>query len=1074
MMALMLTLSWVSFGQDRKVAGKVQDSGGQGIPGVSIVVKGSTVGTTSDGNGSFSINVKSSNAELTFTSVGYVSQTVAVGGKSTLAITLADDVSQLSEVIVTGYASQRKKDITGAVTVVSAKELNAVPAASVTQMLQGRAAGVTVGNDNSPGGGTMVRVRGFGSINNNSPLYVIDGVPTQGTLNQINPNDIESMQVLKDASAASIYGARAANGVVIITTKRGSEGEPKITFDMYTGTQDVGKTIGMLNTKELGQYYYESEIGAGRPAGTSPSIQYRFGADGSQTIADYIYPNIYGTLPANYTYTNDLADPNLNKTAFNITKANKEGTDWQNVIFGPANISSYQLGATGGSKGGKYAISANYFAQDGILKYTAYKRYSVRANTEFKKGNMTFGENVTITYDERQGTPSGNNSESNSMMLAWRIHPMIPVYDITGGPKALGGTNSSDLNGFAGSRGQNLGNATNPFAILFREKDNPVRATHIFGNVYGEYEIIKDLKARTSLGFEFNNYNRSEYYNRNIEAVEARNANSLTVSNSYDRAITWYNTLNYAKTIGDHSLNVLVGTEAVSTYGFGFNAQRSNFAFDDPSYRYLNNGAAAGLSNSGAGSPITALFSQFGKVNYSYKELLLADFTIRRDGSSRFAPAYRYGIFPAFSVGIRLSELAFMKDLTFINDMKLRGGWGKTGNQLIPNVYNASTLFIPDPNNNAYDIAGSGSSIATGFDLAQFGNSNGRWETNTSTNVGLDASLWNNKLDVALDVYSRTTSDMLTQVPIPKTAGNASIPYVNIGEVNNSGFDLSLTYRDQIGDVRYTVGAMYSMYKNNVVKLNNDPNATVFGFGTRLPAISVTKAGLPIASFFGYIVDGVIKDDAEAASAPKAFGNTYTRAGVFKFRDVNGDGVVTAADKTIIGNPHPDFSYGLNVSVGYKNWDLTMFGQGIQGNEIFNYTRYWIDFNTFQGNRSKEMLYNSWKKQGDVAMLPRLNSQDATSQQISSYMVEDGSYFRIKNIQLTYTVPNTIIKKLKLSALQVYVQGQNLFTFTNYRGLDPDINLRTSGNDNQDIHMGIDEGAFPVAKSYNIGLKVGF
>ena len=315
---------------------------------------------------------------------------------------------------------------------------------------------------------------------------------------------------------------------------------------------------------------------------------------------------------------------------------------------------------------------------------------------------------------------------------------------------------------------------------------------------------------------------------------------------------------------------------------------------------------------------------------------------------------------------------------------------------------------------------------------------------------------------------------MLTQVPIPKTAGNASIPYVNIGEINNSGFDLSLTYRDQIGDVRYTVGAMYSMYKNNVVKLNNDPNATVFGFGTRLPAISVTKAGLPIASFFGYIVDGVIKDDAEAASAPKAFGNTYTRAGVFKFRDVNGDGVVTAADKTIIGNPHPDFSYGLNVSVGYKNWDLTMFGQGIQGNEIFNYTRYWIDFNTFQGNRSKEMLYNSWKKQGDVAKLPRLNSQDATSQQISSYMVEDGSYFRIKNIQLTYTVPNTIIKKLKLSALQVYIQGQNLFTFTNYSGLDPDINLRTSGNDNQDIHMGIDEGAFPVAKSYNIGLKVGF
>lgn len=1071
-MALMLSLSWVAWGQDRKVSGTVQDAKGDGIPGVSVLVKGTTTGTTTDGNGAFSINVKTANAELTFSSVGYVAKTVAVGNRSSISVSLDEDVSQLSEIVVTGYASQRKKDITGAVAVVGSKELTAVPSASVTQMLQGRAAGVTVGNDNSPGGGTMVRVRGFGSINNNSPLYVIDGVPTQGTLNQINPNDIESMQVLKDASAASIYGARAANGVVIITTKRGGEGEPKINFDMYTGTQDVGKTLDLLNTKELGQYYYESEIGAGKPAGTSPSVQYRFGADGTQTIADYIYPNVYGALPANYTYTNDITDPNLGKTAWNITKANKEGTDWQKVIFGPAKISNYQIGATGGSKNGKYAISGSYFSQDGIMKYTSYQRYSVRANTEFKKGNLTFGENFTVSYDERVGVPSGNNNESNPIMFAIRIQPIIPVYDITGGPVALGGTNSSDLNGFAGSRGSNLGNAPNPFARQWREKDNPVKGSHIFGNVFLEYEIIKDLKARTSLGFEYNNFNQSAYFNRDIEAAEARNANSLTVSNSYDRAITWYNTLNYNKTIGDHTFNVLVGTEAVSTYAFGFNAARSNFAFDDLSYRYLNNGSAAGLSNAGAGATQTALFSQFGKVNYSYKDFLLADFTLRRDGSSRFSSAYRYGTFPAFSVGARLTELAFMKDLTFINDLKVRAGWGKTGNQLIPNVYNAYTLFTPDPNNNAYDISGSSNSIASGFDIAQFGNSFGRWETNTSTNIGFDGSLFNNKLDIAFDWYSRTTSDMLTQVPIPRTAGTASIPYVNIGEVNNTGIDINVTYRNQIGDVRYSISGQYSQYKNNVVKLNDDPKASIFGFSTRLPAISVTRAGLPIASFFGYVVDGVIKDDAEAASAVQIPG--YTRAGVFKFRDVNGDGKINADDRTIIGNPHPDFTYGLNLNVGYKNFDLTVFAQGVQGNEIFNYLKYWTDFNTFQGNRSKDMLYNSWKKQGDVAQLPRLNSNDTFSQQISTYFVEDGSYTRIKNIQLTYTVPSSVTKKLKLSSLQVYVQGQNLFTFSKYKGLDPDINLRTSGNDNQDIHMGIDEGAFPVAKSYNVGLRVGF
>jgi hypothetical protein len=418
-----------------------------------------------------------------------------------------------------------------------------------------------------------------------------------------------------------------------------------------------------------------------------------------------------------------------------------------------------------------------------------------------------------------------------------------------------------------------------------------------------------------------------------------------------------------------------------------------------------------------------------------------------------------------------------MKEWTFLNDLKVRGGWGKTGNQLIPNVYNAYTLFTPDPNNNAYDIGGAGNAITSGFDIAQFGNPNGRWETNTSTNIGLDASLLNNKLDIAFDWYTRTTSDMLTQVPIPRTSGTASIPYVNIGEVNNTGIDLNISYRDQIGQLRYAISGQISQYKNNVIKLNDDPKASIFGFTTRLPAISLTRAGLPIASFFGYVVEGVLKNDAEAAAATQIPG--YTRAGVFKFKDISGpdgvpDGKINASDRTVIGNPHPDFTYGLNLNLGYKNWDLTVFAQGVQGNEIFNYLKYWTDFNTFQGNRSTDMLYNSWKKQGDVAQLPRLNANDTFSQQISTYFVEDGSYMRIKNVQLTYSVPTSVLKKIKLSSMQIYVQGQNLLTLTKYKGLDPDINIRNSGSDNQDIHMGIDEGAFPVAKSYNIGLRVGF
>jgi TonB-dependent starch-binding outer membrane protein SusC len=1063
-----LICSATAFSQ-KKVSGKVTDGeNNSSVPGATVQVKGTNKGVTTNAEGSYTIEV-SNGATLIFSSVGYSPKEVSIGNQAIINILLSPDAQALSEVVVTGYGSQRKKDITGAVTVVGAKELTALPAASVTQMLQGRAAGVTVGNDNSPGGGTMVRIRGFGSINNNSPLYVIDGVPTQGTLNQINPNDIESMQVLKDASAASIYGARAANGVVIITTKRGGTGEAKITFDAYTGTQQLGKTLDLLNTKELGQFYYESEIGAGKTPGTSPSAQYKFSPTGEQTIADYIYPNVYGTLPANYTYTNDIADPKLGVTAFNITQANKAGTDWQREIFGPAKISNFQLGATGGTKSGKYAISGSYFNQEGILRYTSYKRYSVRANTEFTRGKLTFGENFTVAYDERVGVPNGNNNESNPIMFAIRIQPIIPVFDITGGPVGLGGTNTSDLNGFAGSRGSNLGNAPNPLARQWREKDNVTYGTHIFGNVFAELAVIQDLKFRSSLGIEYNNYNLSAYFNRDIEAAEPRNANSLTVSNSYDKAITWYNTLNYSRKFGEHNFSILAGTESVYTYAFGFNAARSNFAFDDPSYRYLNLGSAAGLANAGAGPTISALFSQFGKVNYGYKDFLLADFTLRRDRSSR---VNGIGIFPAFSLGFRMTELDFMKKLTFMDDMKLRIGWGKTGNQLIPNVYNAYTLYSPDPLLNAYDITGSGNAIANGFDLTQFGNPNGKWETNTSTNIGLDMTMLKSKLEVILDVYDRTTSDMLTQVPIPRTAGTGSIPYVNIGEVNNKGLDLNVTFRDKIGDFRYSVGGMFSTYKNRVVKLNNDPNAQIFGFSTRLPAISVTRAGLPIASYYGYIVDGVIKDDAEAAAAPK-FGS-YTRAGTFKFRDVNGDGVITAADKTIIGNPHPDFTYGFNLNFGYKAFDLTVFIQGSQGNQIFNYLKYWTDFNTFQGNRSKDMLYNSWKKPGDDALLPRLNSQDGTSQQISTYFVEDGSYTRIKNVQLTYNFPSSILSKIKLSSAQIYIQGQNLFTFTKYKGLDPDINLRASGTDNQDIHMGIDEGAFPVAKSYNVGLRLGF
>ena len=1056
----------------RTVSGKVTDAETRApLGGVSVIVKGTTNGTATDAEGNFKIDLKAGESVLSFSFNDYVSRDIAATANMTVALEV--DVRALQSVVVTGYTSQRKKDITGAVAVVDAKQLAATPAASVTQMLQGKASGVIVGNDNSPGGGTMVRIRGFGTINNNSPLYVIDGVPTQGTLNQINPYDIESMQVLKDASAASIYGARAANGVVIITTKKGKSGDPKINFDYYTGTQVPGKMLDLLNAEEYGKWLFKSEVGAGRtPWVTSPSAQYRFDQSGNVTMADYINPAVFGTtLPSTISYTNDISDPEFLKTKYNIMMSNKAGTDWQDVIFDPASISNYQVGASGGTKNAKYSFSANAFNQDGILRYTNYRRYSVRANTEFTYGKLTVGENVTFSYDKRNGI---NNNTENQLLLAVRIQPIIPVFDITGGPKALGGTNTSLWDGFGGPRGPNLGNATNPLAEMYRAKDNYTYGTHMFGNTFAEYAILKNLKARSSMGIEYNNFNNSSYFMRQVEAAEPRNTNSLTVTNSFDNSWTWYNTLNYNTTIkDDHDINVLAGTEAVATYAFGFNASRSNFSFNEIDYRYLNAGSAAGLANSGSGAVRTRLFSQFAKVNYGYKNLLLADFTIRRDGSSRFSSAYRYGVFPAGSLGLRLTELKPLSNLSWLDDLKVRAGWGKTGNQLIPNVYNSYTLYSADPANNGYDITGTGSSIAGGFDLTQFGNPNGRWETTTSANVGFDASLFNSKLDVVFDWYTRTTSDMLAQIAIPRAQGQGTIPYTNIGTMRNRGVDLNIDWKDKAfgGNVRYSVGLNLTHYKNEVIKLNNDPNATLFGFTTRIPSITATKKGYPIASFYGFFVDGIL-DAQKAATAPK-YGN-YTKEGSFFFRDTNGDGVVTAADRTILGNPHPDFIYGLNLTAGYKNWDLAIFAKGTYGNEIFNYVKYWTDFNTFQGNRSKRMLYDSYGET-DKPLLPKINASDGISGAVvSTYFLEDGSYLRLSNVQLTYSIPDNIMKKIGLTGAQLYVQGQNILTVTKYSGYDPDINIRTSQNDNQDFHMGIDEGAYPAAKQYLFGVRVKF
>jgi TonB-linked SusC/RagA family outer membrane protein len=1055
--------------QDRKITGRVLDGNDNNpLPGANVVVKGTQTGMVTDATGQFSLNVAPGRDVLTISAIGYTSQDVSIGSRTTLTITLVPDIKTLSEVVVTGYGAQAKRDITGAVATVDSKQLLSVPSTNVGQALQGRVAGVQVGNENSPGGGVMVRIRGFGTINDNSPLYVVDGVPTKGNLNTLNLNDVESMQILKDASAASIYGSRAGNGVVIITTKKGKAGKPKFTYDMYYGSQRHGKLLDMLNTQEYANLIWESRKNSGVVGANGNPIHSQFGNGVTPTIPDYILPsgamegdprvarNADGTYK---NYNNDINSPNF----LLITKANKEGTNWMEEIFQTAPIQNHQIGVSGGGENGRYAMSLNYFNQEGIMKYTGYKRYSLRSNTEFNiTKRIRAGQNFQVAYGERIGQPNGNNAESNPISFAYRIQPIIPVYDVAGN--------------FAGTRGGDLDNAFNPMADLYRNKENVQKEIRLFGNAFAEVDILPNLTARTSFGIDYNLFNFRNYSIRNIEASEARGSNSLQTSNNYEWTWTWYNTLTYNVNLGDrHRFNIIAGTESIKSYYEFFDASRTNFAVDDIENRYLSAGTGVQTNNGGASN--WRLASEFAKVNYALDDKYLLDLTIRRDRSSRFAPEFRSAIFPAASAGWRISKENFFKTATFIDDLKIRAGYGQTGNQEIGN-YNSFTQFSTNPITSFYDINGTRTSAVPGYELTQFGNAKAKWETTTSLNIGFDATLLKNRLNVAFDWYTRTTSDMLFPVQAPLTQGVATVPFQNIGSMRNRGVDLMVNYNDKIGNsgFTYSIGANFSTYRNVVTKTNGDPSTQYFGINDeRIQNFVVTQQNYPIASFFGYTIDGIFQSNEEAKAHPVQFGNAAAEnvAGRFKFRDVNGDGVINSGDLSIIGNPHPNFSYGVNVSLNYKNFGLTLFGQGVEGNKIFNYTKYWTDFPTFGGNRSTRMLYQSWRPGSTDAILPQLRSSDQVSILPSTYYLESGSYFRMKNIQLTYQLPQALLSRLKLGSTSVYIQGQNLFTITKYSGMDPEVNLRaySAGNDRQ---IGVDGGSYPVAKTILVGLNLSF
>ena len=1092
----------VSEYQQSTITGTVKDASGQPVPGVSVLVKGSTNGTLTNPDGQYTLSAPLTST-LVFTYVGYISQEVPANNRKVINIKLLDDVSKLNEVVVTGYSTEQKKDIVGSVSIVNAEDLQTTPTGNVTSQLQGRAAGVTVSADGGLEGGAKVRIRGFGSFTGSEPLYVIDGVPvsanttsagsrtgsTTSAIDNLNPNDIASVQVLKDAASASIYGARAANGVVIITTKKGKSGPAKVTLDSYTGINYVSSSDfpDVLNARQMGELYWKQMEGAfaatGNTAYTVGGASWKhdqYGTGALPVVPEFILVNNNGSRiggaalekmrisdPALFA---SLTDPaNYKFQSHQIVKAGD--TDWFDEIYNPAPITNIQLGASGGSNDGNYALSLNYLTRENTAaKTNTFDRYTLRANSNFKiKENIRLGENIQVSYGERKGDGSPDGSGPQT---AWLMSPLIPVYDIMGNPASSAAPQLVSTND----------PGRNQVTESYRNRFDNVSNYGVFGNVYAELDILKGLTARTSFGIDYSSRSGKNVTPITFEHAENTAANNISNLKNFSNTWTWTNTLNYHKTFGEkHDFKILVGSEAIRSYAEDLFAQRLGIAAnleDNPNFQVINSGIGA-QTNSGTFRR-SSLYSLFSRVDYAFAGKYLFNATLRRDESSRFSKNNRVGYFPAVAAGWRISAENFMKDIDFITDLKLRGSYGIIGNQSgLPdeNQYNVYRSSLGE----GYPITGAQSGFNDSYTLGSVANQNAKWEQNATTNIGLDASFFKGSLDFTLEVYKKSTKDLLVRNQAPVTGTMASQPFLNAGDMDNKGFDLGISKRGEIkAGFTYEVGVTFSKYKNNVTRILDNPLATITGAGSRLNGSpSLTRVGDPIGSFYGYQLDGFFNNQAEVDAFQTIYNPNGTttpwipaQVGNWRIKDVNGDNLINALDRTILGTPHPDFQSSLNLSMGYKNFDFTAFVFWNQGGQIFNMSRFNTDFNTFQFNRSDRMLNESWTPElGNNAKLPKLNLLDTYSNSnVTDYYLEDASYVRLKTIQLGYTLPKNLVNKAKIDRVRVYVQAQNIFTSTNATVLDPDAAL----NGDTDTAMGVIANTLPTPKQVLFGISVGF
>jgi len=1057
---------------------------GEKLWGASVRVKNAAIQTLTDQQGRYSITAPT-NGVLTFALIGYRGTEQPVNGRSTIDVAMEQAPTTLQEIVVTGYTSQRRADITGAISSVNLESANRQTSTSVLQRLGGSVPGVTVSNSGSPGSRSTVRIRGVSSFHDNDPLYIVDGTPVEDSyLNFLNPNDIAEIQVLKDASSASIYGSRASNGVVIIETRRGRPGGRSASLDVRTGVasptrgyDDFVMTDPLQYFQVIRRSYHNaglaipSDVKALYGDTAAPSVpRYTYIAPGVRVDSVDAFGRPVKINTAAYSYPTTLIMPG------------SAGTNWWQAVFSPAQFSDANLALSGGGPDNTYNVSFSYLKQDGTAAYNQMQRGTVRINTAFNVNKLTLGENIALSREQAFGGLDDNAlGEGNIVGKNILMQPVVPIYDIGGN--------------FASGKAQGLGNNTNPLKYAWARRFDRNTNDRAIGNMFGRLAVGPQLALRSQFSFNLTQGQFSGFNPTTFENSEANAVNSINQNNNRSTTWTFTNTVTYARTMDRHNLSLLLGQEANSSSGRFMAAGISGLLNDAPQSRYIDDalGSASSKTISSSGF-FDRLLSFFGKADYNYGEKYYVSATLRRDGSSKFGPDHRWGTFPAFNVGWRASRESFFPQDGFFSNVMLRFGWGVTGNQRIPGG-RIVAKFGGGTGDTFYDITGSGTSIIAGFRQVALGNPNLKWEENKSTNVGLDLEFLRGHGTFTADLYNRVTDNLLFDPRSPSTAGAASPAIQNIGKMSNRGFDFAVAYSGSVGAGKvWSLAFNGSHYKNKILRIDGQITSFTGPGGPQITRIGnpiINQVGLPVGSFYGKVANGFFPTVADALSHRDSAGTCAVppcqvgaQVGRIRFVDVNGDGVINAGDRTIIGSPHPDFTGGLDLGFRMGAWDFSATIFGSFGADIYDAQKDFYVFRDFSTNVVKDRLTNSFCITGDEgctnpgdqnAKYPRLNQNDNTSGDISSFYIESGSYVRLRTFQIGWAVPANLMRFLP--AGRVYVQAENLFTITGYPGLDPSLPARAftgASGDIRDQFRNVDVGVYPTSRTFTVGFSTTF